>query len=80
MTENKPHNVYDAYIRIMQIIPEDNSKLRDELTKYIDSLWNIAPEEFETEYFWIPFIKILNSNSSEITDLLKLKIQNILFQ
>ncbi len=72
--------VTDVYKQISPIIPTDNSgeKLNNELKVYIESLWNMAPEELMGNYCWGPFINILNSHITEIKDPWHLKIQEIL--
>lgn len=58
--------VTDVYEQIKPLIQDTNSELVKELDEYIKSLWNIAPEELSTGYFWTPFLNILNFHYNEI--------------
>lgn len=58
--------VTDVYKQIKPLIQDTNTELVGKLDKYIESLWNIAPEELKTGYWWIPFLNILNSHYNEI--------------
>ncbi len=60
--------VTDVYKQIKPLIQDSNTELVEDLDKYINSLWNIAPEELCTGYFWKPFLDILNSYNDEIDD------------
>ena len=48
----------------------------DKLKKYIDGLFNQAPESLCSSFCWTPFINILNKY--EFDDDTRIKIQNIL--
>jgi len=78
MSQNSPRKVNDVYNQILPLIPEDKITLRNELTEYVDSLWNIAPEELKTGYCWNPFLNILNSNIKEISEPWEIQIQSII--
>lgn len=78
MAANNYRKVTDVYKQILPIIPQDKNILRNELKEYIDSLWNIAPEELSSGYFWKPFIDILNSNIFEIKEDWEQNIKTIL--
>ena len=66
MNEYKENNVIHVYRKINKIIPDDETKLKNELEIYISTLWNQAPELLASKYYWIPFIQILNENIPQI--------------
>ncbi len=70
--------VTDVYKQIKPLIQDSNHELVKDLDKYINSLWNIAPEELSTGYFWKPFLDILNSYNDEIDDNQRVTIVKIL--
>jgi hypothetical protein len=71
-------NVTDVYEQIKPIIPNKNLDLINDLDKYIDSLWNIAPELLCRKYHWTLFLHIFNSHSNEIDDETSDNIRKIL--
>jgi len=70
--------VTDVYKQIKPLIQDSNTELVGELDKYIESLWNIAPEELCTGYFWTPFLNILNLHYEQIETDKKIIIKKIL--
>jgi len=60
-------SVVDVIIQILKIIPEDEIKFINDLTKYKKSLWNKAPEIREGEC-WYDLTIILNNNISDPND------------
>jgi hypothetical protein len=60
-------SVVDVIIQLLKIIPEDEIKFINDLTKYKKSLWNKAPEIRESEC-WYDLTIILNNNISDPND------------
>lgn len=50
-------DIVDVYNKIIKVIPDENIEFKNDLKKYIDSLWNKAPETF------IPFVKTYSKYS-----------------
>jgi len=63
--------------RLLTIIPESETVLRDELTKYKDPLWNQAPELLSSAQFWIPVGQILNANITLFDEPWKKEVLNV---
>jgi hypothetical protein len=65
--------------KIIELIPENETKLLNEIQKYnYDYLAYKSPELRNTKYCWIPFIKILNSNILKIEKDWQINIQKIM--
>jgi hypothetical protein len=47
--------------KIIDEIPDSQVILKEKLTYYINSLWNLAPEVLMSSHVWIPVQDILNS-------------------
>lgn len=56
---SKPRDIVDVYDKIISVIPNENYEFKNELTKYINSLWNKAPEVRCGAETFIPFENIL---------------------
>ena len=70
-------SVIDVMNEILQLVPESETTLITEITKYKETLWNQSPEALKTEYCWKPFQSIMNRNIKNIDtewkrDLLKI--------
>jgi len=52
-------DIYDVYIKINEVIPKEYIEFKNKLKKYIDSLWNKAPEVCRSAETFIPFANIL---------------------
>jgi len=62
MNEYKERNVIDVILKVNKIIPDSESKIKNDLEIYLNTLWNQAPETLTSKHCWIPFINILNKN------------------
>jgi hypothetical protein len=71
-------SVIHVYEIIKKVIPDDRTELKNDLDKYIYSLYNIAPENLSNRYYWLPFIKILNFHIVKIKEPWQIAIQQIL--
>jgi hypothetical protein len=76
-------DIYDVYISIYEVIPKECIEFKTALKKYIDSLWNQAPEVCRSSETFIPFANILIEyipNIFELTDeepIWKFNVRNI---
>jgi hypothetical protein len=59
---NNPRDVAVVCEQILNIIPNSEIELRNELREFHDSLWNKAPEIRRGSELWKPFGNILSSN------------------
>lgn len=69
--------VVDVMNEILKLVPEDETTLITDITKYKETLWNQSPEALKTEYCWMPLQNIMNRNIKNIDtewkrDLLKI--------
>jgi hypothetical protein len=55
-------SVVDVMDEILQLVPESDTTLITEITKYKETLWNQSPEALKTEYCWLPLQYIMNRN------------------
>lgn len=51
--------------RIINEIPDSEVLLKKKLTRYISSLWNLAPEVLLSSHVWIPVQDILNAHITQ---------------
>jgi hypothetical protein len=63
---------------VLEIIPESETTLINELKKYKRSLFNQAPESLSGSYCWIQFLTILNNHIHDIKEEWQIKIRDIL--
>jgi len=75
MTE--PRDVTKIVAQILEIIPESETELIEQLKKHMTSIWNIAPEEMFTSRQWIPVGQILTNNIRELDEEWKKKVHKI---
>ena len=54
-----PRNILDVHKEIMNVIPDENIIFKNDLQKYIDSIWNKAPEVCRGSDTFIPYTFIL---------------------
>jgi len=74
----KPRSVIVVAQKIISIIPDNQNNIRVDIQKFINGLWNQAPEALFERYNWVRFITLLNQIiKPEYTDLIE-QIQNIL--
>jgi hypothetical protein len=52
--------------QLIEVIPENEIELIQDLEKYANGLWNIAPELLGNSTYWRPLAKILNKHIKEI--------------
>ena len=50
--------------KIIELVPEEEEKIKTALNEYLDSLWNKAPEVRRSFECWYPLQKILSSQIS----------------
>ena len=55
-------DVGDVIIKLMEIIPDSEEKLKSEISEFYNTLWNKAPELRRSYVFWKPLGEILNNN------------------
>ena len=48
--------------KMLEIIPLDETKLRNAITEYISTLWNIAPEALSDRRYFIYMADLLNDH------------------
>jgi hypothetical protein len=70
-------SVIDVTRAILKVIPNKEEKLIDELKKYINSLWNQAPEILSSSELWLPVCIILNNNIENIDNEWKIQVKKI---
>lgn len=63
---SNPRSVVDVMAKLLKIIPDEELSLRNEITKYNETLWNQSPEALKTEYCWMPLQLIMNRNVNKI--------------
>jgi hypothetical protein len=68
---------FDELLRILlEIIPEDEVDLRNDLSKVTKDWWNVAPElRVNSEYF-VPFIPVLSAHISIFDMEWKVKVRD----
>jgi hypothetical protein len=69
MQEIVPRDITDVYKRIDSVIPDDQKHIKLALKSYIDSIWNLAPEQLRGPDTYIPFQNILITNIPNIVNL-----------
>ena len=55
-----PRKVNDIAKQILEIMPESEIYAREQIKKFIEGLWNQAPEMLTDAYNWNKFISLLN--------------------
>jgi hypothetical protein len=73
-----PRLVNEIIRVVIEIIPESETTLINELKNYKKTLFNQAPESLSGSYCWIPFINILNNHINDIKEEWQIKIRDIL--
>ena len=71
-------SVIDVIKLVAQIIPENETELIVELSKYVKSLFNKAPELLIGAECWIPFINILNQYIPDMKEVWHIQIDELL--
>ena len=71
-------SVLDIIKQILNIIPENEIQLINELNKYVKTLYNKAPELLKSADCWMPLIHILNYYIPDIIEEWHIKIDNLL--
>jgi hypothetical protein len=66
MSDPKSRSVVTVIRQLVQVIPENERELIQDLKKYANGLWNIAPELLETSTYWRPLANILGKHIKEI--------------
>jgi len=74
---SNPRSAVDVMDEILRVVPDSETTLITEITKYKETLWNQSPEALKTAYCWKPFQSIMNRNVKNIDtewkrDLLKI--------
>ena len=54
-----PRDIVDVYDKIIKVIPDENTEFKNELKKYVKTLWNKAPEVRRGPETFMPFANIL---------------------
>lgn len=68
----------DVLIRnLIKIIPEDQTKLRDSLTKLSDGWWNKAPELLCNDEFWSPVAHVLSEHIHDFDSDWKVRVREL---
>jgi len=75
--DNEPRDIQDVIISILEIIPEKETNLLNELKKFNTKMYYQPPEHRKSGECWIPFAHILNRNIPDITEDWQIKIQKI---
>ena len=70
-------NVITVIDRLLTIIPESETNLKNELIDFKDPLWNQAPELLSSARFWIPAGQILGRNITVFDEPWKKKVLNV---
>jgi hypothetical protein len=71
-------SVYDVIKTVLEIIPESETTLLNDLKKYETKLSYQAPEVLKGSDGWVPLIHILNFNIPIIKEDWQIKIREIL--
>lgn len=61
--------IENVHQKIMEIIPENEKDFRKELSDYIESIWNKAPEVRQSSESFIPYYLILSKYIPNYTEL-----------
>lgn len=69
MQEIVARDIKDVYDKIDSVIPDDQKQIKLALKSYIDSIWNLAPEQRRGPDTYIPFQNILITNIPNIVNL-----------
>lgn len=69
MQEIIARDIMDVYNSIDSVIPDDQKNIKLALKSYIDSIWNLAPEQRRGPDAYIPFQNILITNIPNIVNL-----------
>jgi hypothetical protein len=72
-------DIEDVHKKIMLVIPDQYNELKNDLHKYISSLWNLAPELRNSRFTYIPYQNILLKylDSDELDKIWTVQVQNI---
>jgi hypothetical protein len=66
MSDLKPRSVVVVIHQLVEVIPENEIELIQDLEKYADGLWNICPKLLGTSTYWRPLANILGKHIKEI--------------
>jgi len=82
MDKEKEENrdIQDVIFRILEIIPDSETKLRKELESFSNKMIYKPPELINCNDNWLLFANILNRNIPHIKEEWQLKIQKIVNQ
>ena len=75
--ENEPRSVVSVIKKMMEIIPENETVLINDLETFMNGLWNKAPEILKTSCCWIPLTQIMTKNITQIDKVWKEEIVKI---
>jgi hypothetical protein len=73
-----PRNVKNVLKEVLEIIPESNVTLIDELINFDKNLFNQDPYALTTSYIWSKFIYIFNKNIPLMEEPWHFQLQKIL--
>jgi len=66
MSDLKPRSVVVVIHQLIEVIPENEIELIQDLEKYANGLWNIAPELLGNSTYWRPLANSLGKHIVEI--------------
>jgi hypothetical protein len=75
--EISSRSVVDVANQILEIIPDKEYALKRDIRKYVESLYNKAPELLRGSIGWIPFTQILNKHVAVFDEDWKIQIRDI---
>uniref|UniRef100_A0A6C0K0J3 Uncharacterized protein n=1 Tax=viral metagenome TaxID=1070528 RepID=A0A6C0K0J3_9ZZZZ len=75
--EMSSRSVIDVANQILPLIPDKEYALKRDITKYIESQYNKAPESLRGSICWIPFVHILNKHVGIFDEDWKIQTRNI---
>lgn len=75
--QEEPRDIQDVICSTLEIIPETEIKLRNELEKLNNKILYKPPEMINCTEFWLMFANILNRNIPHIKEDWQIKIQKI---
>jgi hypothetical protein len=71
-------NIEHTTIQIINSVPETETQLIYQLTKYYDKLLYNSPEVNNSKYCWLELVNILNKNISSIKEDWQINLQKII--
>jgi hypothetical protein len=66
--ETKNRCVLSVILKLLEIIPKNETKLINEIEEYAKSCFNKPPELRTAAYCWLPLQKIMNDNITEVDE------------